>query len=86
MRFAYIENGIVYDSIMVRPESVFYPDYASKFVEVPEEVRSGWRFDGTNFIEPPEPQPIAEPVPPTKEELLAQLTALSAQIQKLTEG
>lgn len=83
MRFAYIENGIVYDSIMVRPESVFYPEYASKFVEVPEEVRSGWRFDGTNFIEPPEPQPIAEPAEPTKEQLMAELAALTAKVQAL---
>lgn len=83
MRFAYINNGIVYDSIMVRPESIFYPDYASQFVEVPEEVRSGWTFDGTNFAPPPEPEPIAAPVAPTKEELLAQLQAIQAQIQAL---
>jgi hypothetical protein len=84
MRFAYIENGIVYDSIMVRPESVFYPDYASKFVEVPDEVRSGWKFDGTNFAAPPEPEQIVEPTEPTKEELLAQLQTLTQQIQALT--
>lgn len=84
MRFAYIENGIVYDSIMVRPETVFYPHYASLFVEVPEEVRSGWRFDGTNFAPPPEPKPIVEPTEPTKEELLAQLQSLTEKIQSLT--
>ena len=84
MRFAYIENGIVYDSIMVRPETVFYPHYASLFVEVPEEVRSGWTFDGTNFAPPPAPQPEAEPPAPTKEELMAELAALTAKIQALT--
>jgi hypothetical protein len=83
MRFAYIKNGIVYDSIMVRPESVFYPDYASLFVEVPEEVRSGWTFDGTNFAPPPEPQIPEALAEPTKEELMAQLNALSAKIQAL---
>jgi hypothetical protein len=83
MRFAYIENGIVYDSIMVRPESVFYPNYASKFVEVPEEVRSGWTFDGTNFVPPPEPQIVESPTEPTKEELMAELAALTAKIQAL---
>ena len=83
MRFAYIENGIVYDSIMVRPESIFNAGYAAQFVEVPEEVRSGWTFDGTNFAAPPEPTPIPAPAAPTKEELLAQLNALSAQIQAL---
>jgi len=83
MRFAYIENGIVYDSIMVRPETVFYPHYASKFVEVPEEVRSGWTFDGTNFAPPPEPQIPEAPAEPTKEELMAQLAALTTKIQAL---
>ena len=83
MRFAYIENGIVYDSIMVRPESIFNASYASQFVEVPEEVRSGWTFDGTNFAPPPEPEPIVAPAAPTKEELLAQLQAIQAQIQAL---
>jgi len=83
MRFAYINNGIVYDSIMVRPESIFYPDYASQFVEVPEEVRSGWTFDGTNFAPPPEPTPIVASAEPTKEELLAQVQALTAKINAL---
>ena len=83
MRFAYISNGIVYDSIMVRPESVFNANYASQFVEVPDEVRSGWTFDGTNFAPPPEPEPIIPPVEPTKAELLAQLNAIAAQIQAL---
>lgn len=83
MRFAYINNGIVYDSIMVRPESVFNADYAAQFIEVPDDVRSGWTFDGTNFAPPPEPEPIASPAEPTKEELLSQLQALQAQISAL---
>lgn len=52
MRYAFIHDGIVYDAISVKPESVFYPDYASKFVQVPNEVQSGWTFDGTNFFPP----------------------------------
>ncbi len=83
MRFAYINNGNVYDCYEVRPETIFNPTYASQFVEVPEEVRSGWRFDGTNFAPPPEPEPTVTPAEPTKEELLAQLQAIQAQIQAL---
>jgi hypothetical protein len=83
MRFAYINNGVVYDSIMVRPESVFGEHYASQFIEVPEEVRSGWTFDGTNFAPPPDPEPTVTPAEPTKEELLAQLQAIQAQILAL---
>ena len=83
MRFAYINNGMVYDSVEVRPESVFNAGYAAQFVEVPDEVRSGWRFDGSNFIEPPPPAPIERLAEPTKEELLAELQALTAKIQAL---
>jgi len=83
MRFAYINNGMVFDSIEVRPETIFYPAYAALFIEVPDEVRSGWSFDGTTFAPPPVPASIPEPAAPTKEELLAQLNALSAQIQSL---
>lgn len=54
MRFAYIQNGIVYDAISVDPKSVFYPDYASRFISVPDEVQSGWTFDGNNFLPPPD--------------------------------
>ena len=42
----------------------------------------GWKYDGTNFIEP-DPVVIEAAPAPTKEELMAQLTALSAQIQAL---
>lgn len=52
MRYAFIDNGVVYDAISVKPESVFFPEYASRFVEVPNEVQSGWTFDGTNFAPP----------------------------------
>jgi hypothetical protein len=83
MRFAYINNGIVYDSIMVRPESIFNASYAAQFVEVPKEVRSGWTFDGTNFAAPPESIPIPAPPAPTKEQLLAELQALTAKINAL---
>jgi hypothetical protein len=83
MRFAYIENGIVYDCYEVRPETIFNPAYAALFVEVPDEVRSGWTFDGTNFTAPPIPEPPTVPAAPTKEELLAQLQAIQAQIQAL---
>jgi hypothetical protein len=83
MRFAYINDGMVFDSIEVRPETVFYPAYAALFIEVPDEVRSGWFYDGTTFSPPPEPDPIPEPAAPTKEELMAELAALTAKIQAL---
>jgi len=43
----------------------------------------GWTYNGTTFIQPEE---IVQEVllKPTKEELIAQINALSAQIQELT--
>ncbi len=83
MRFAYIKKGVVYDSIEVRPETIFYPHYASLFVEVPDEVRSGWTFDGTNFIAPPAPQTMAVQETLTKEQLMVEIATLTAKVQAL---
>jgi len=44
----------------------------------------GWVYDGSVFSEPEVIEVTPEPTPPTREELLAQLNALSAQIQSLT--
>lgn len=48
----------------------------------------GWVYDGSVFTEPEVIEAIPEATPevtlPTKEELLAQLNALSTQIQALT--
>jgi hypothetical protein len=52
------------------------------------ECNLGWVYDGSTFTEPEVvvviPEPTPEPIPPTKEELLSQLNALSEQIQALT--
>ncbi|NBU94036.1 MAG: hypothetical protein EBS18_05805 [Actinobacteria bacterium] len=57
-----------------------------KYAAMKHEVEAGWFYDGTTFTEPPAPPPAPTPEPapaPTKEELLAQLQALQAQIQLL---
>jgi hypothetical protein len=78
MRAHVIENGIVVNTIIVESLSVL-----PNLVSAENGGDIGWRYDGTNFTEP---DPIPEPTPapaPTKEQLMAQLTALSAQIQAL---
>lgn len=82
--YAYIEDGVVKERFRVDPFTIVVPSYAALFVEVPDEVDQGWLFDGENFSPPP-PVEIPEVVPPTKEELLAQLQALQAQIEALGE-
>lgn len=84
MAWVYIENGIVKDRVQVPPHDIFYPAYADMFVEAPDEVDFYWTFDGEEFSAPP-PVEIPEPTPPTKEDLLAQLQALQAQIESLGE-
>jgi len=86
MRWVYIEKGIIKDCVRVDPFTVFLAEYAKQFIEAPDEVEAGWFYDGTTFTEPPAPPPAPTPEPapaPTKEELLAQLQALQAQIQLL---
>jgi hypothetical protein len=83
MAWAVVKNGIVVDRLRVEPISVVVRDYAAQFIEAPDDVDHGWTFDGTNWIAPPPPPPAPEPPKPTKEQLLAQLQALQAQIMAL---
>jgi hypothetical protein len=83
MKYALVKNGVVVDRAQIDPAKVFYPEYAAQFIPAPDDVDTGWLYDGTNFTAPPVPEPIAASATPTKEELMAQLAALSAQIQAL---
>jgi hypothetical protein len=85
MKWAYNNNGVLYDVVMTHPSILFPQGYADQFIEVPDEAVNGWFWDGENVSEPPAPEPILVPPPPTKEELLAQLQALQAQIETLEE-
>jgi hypothetical protein len=84
MKWAYNNNGVLYDVVMTHPSILFPQGYADQFIEVPDEAISGWLWDGENVSAPPAPEPIPVP-PPTKEELLAQLQALQTQIIALEE-
>lgn len=77
-RYAIIENGVVANVVVAEPE------YAAKqgWVECPE-AGPGWLYDGQTFTAPP-PPPAPEPASaPTKEQLMAELAALTAKIQAL---
>lgn len=77
MRAHIIENGVVVNTIEV--ESLdFMPGLIEATVGGP-----GWLYDGANFSAPPEPEVVIPPAP-TKEELMAQLNAIAAQIQALS--
>lgn len=84
MGYAKIENGVIKNVIVA--DAAFAAEHG--LIEFPTYINNksvgiGWKYDGTNFTEP---DPVVAPVvvAPTKEELLAQLNALQAQIQALT--
>jgi len=85
MVYVYVENGTVKDRVRVDPFTVFRSAYAEQFIEAPDGVEPDWLYDGTTFTAPPAPvvPEIVTPLAPTKEELLAQVQALTAQIQAL---
>jgi hypothetical protein len=73
-----IENGVVINTIVV--DSL---DFMAGLIEAPEGTGIGWSYVNGQFVDNrPKPEVVAPPAP-TKEELLAQLNALSAQIQAL---
>ena len=77
MRAHVIENGIVVNTIIVESLSIL-----PNLVSAENGGDIGWRYDGNSYVAP---DPVAiEPAPaPTKEQLMAQIAALSAQIQAL---
>ena len=69
-------NGVIINTIVV--ESL---DFLPNLVEATE-GGIGWTYANGVFTAPPEPE-VVTPSTPTKEELLAQLNAIAAQIQAL---
>jgi hypothetical protein len=75
MRAHVIENGVVVNTIEV--ESM---DFMPGLVDAENGGSIGDTYANGQFIKPPAPEPAPAP---TKEQLMAQLAALSAQIQAL---
>jgi hypothetical protein len=82
MKYVFITKGVVTDIAQIDPFTVFHAEYAKHFIPAPDEVTHWWTYDGTTFTAPVVVEPTPVPAP-TKEELLAQLNALAAQIQAL---
>lgn len=82
MKYVFITNGVVTDLAQIDPFKVFQADYAKQFIEAPDEVTHWWTYDGTTFSAPVIVEPTA-PAAPTKEQLMAELAALTTKINAL---
>jgi len=84
MNYAKIENGLITNVIVADADFaaehglITFPTYISD-----KAVGIGWKYDGTNFTEP---DPVIAPVviAPTKEQLIAELAALTSKIEALS--
>jgi len=77
MRAHVIENGVVVNTIEV--DSL---DFMPGLVEATE-GSIGWLYDGQTFTNPNPPVVVEPPPAPTKEQLMAELQALTAKINAL---
>ena len=78
--FAIIENGKVVNAV------VSEADYAAEqgWVELTGSAGIDWDYVNGQFVDNSPVPVVVTPLTPTKEELLAQLNTLQAQIQDLT--
>jgi hypothetical protein len=78
MKYAIISKGLVCNIAVADPE------FAAEqgWIECPEGVEIGWSYDGQTAT-PPAEIPELVLTPPTKEELLAELRMIQAQIESL---
>lgn len=74
-RFAIIENGLVLNVVIGTPAI----EENQILVECPQ-AGPGWKYIDGQFVEP---DPIPTPAAPTKEQLMAELAALTAKINAL---
>lgn len=60
MKHAYINNSTVKEIYQVDPTTILSAAYASKFVQVPDEVQQGWVESDGVYSAPAQPAPTVE--------------------------
>ena len=51
MKYGRIKDGVVVDAA-TDPKTQYHPILAAEFVEIPDDVGTGWIFDGTEYAPP----------------------------------
>ena len=65
MKYARIVNNAAVDVRTESPAGCFTPNIVAEFVEVPDDVETGWTLSGGDWLAPVIPEPvIPEPVAP----------------------
>lgn len=67
MKKAWVEGNVVRDVCSGSPEELFHPDIAVHYsVDVPDDIVSGATWNGSEWVNPPmpEPQPPTQLIPP----------------------
>lgn len=77
--FAIIENGKVVNTVVAEAEHAAEQGW----VALPDGAGIDWDYINGQFVDNRPAPEVVTPPAPTKEELMAQLAALSAQIQAL---
>jgi hypothetical protein len=87
MHAALVDPSGLIVNVIVLDEGADYvpPEGLTLVLDSTEGAEPGGSWDGTTFSAPPPPPPKPVVVPPTKEQLLAQLAALQAQIVAMQE-
>ena len=55
MHYVYLTDNVVTDQCQIDPYSVFNADYASHFIEAPDEVTFDWTYNNGSWVAPPGP-------------------------------
>ena len=78
-KFAIIENGKITNTVVAEP------DYAAEkgWIALPDDAGADWDYIDGQFVDNRPMITFVTPPTPTKEELMAELAALTAKIQSL---
>lgn len=57
MHYVFLTNNVVTDQCQINPFQVFQSEYASQFIEAPDEVTFQWSLVNGQWIAPAKPSP-----------------------------